>query len=126
MGKLLLGIAALAGGVYLFMGKAFAGPLGIPAQSEPDSLILRQKKPVKTQATAASGRKYEVWMYPPQPNIGVYTVARELGGKAWIAFVYHADSNKYIPVKTNVTEIGLPADQVALKISQLKTDWKMA
>lgn len=125
--KIFLGLAALAGGLYLFMGRAFAatGKLGMPVGAEPDAPDLRALNPVKIDAVAPSQRMYEVWMYPLQPNVGVYTVAKEKFGKAWISFFYLADKNLRIPVKTNATEIGLTVPEAANKVAQLRTDWNM-
>lgn len=130
-----LGLAALAGGLYFWMGKAFAGPLGMPAHSEPDAPNLKRLSPVRTTATASSGRQYTVWMYPPDPTVGVYTVAKLIGGpgakasgQAWLAFFYNVNNpaaTQRIPVKTNATELGLPvADALALT-NLLKADWNM-
>lgn len=123
---ILIALAVLAVAALAFGSKPGSSSSGAPpAGSEPEG-TLNQGAPVRQTSTAASGRRYTVWMWPPVTGVGVYTVAQQEGTIAWIAFIYQAETNKSIPLKTNVTQVaGATEAQRETMLRALREDWKL-
>src|SRR5262245_61201606 len=116
-----LGLLGLVG-----LAKASPPASAIPKGSgpEPESK-WRGKQFVKVETTAASGRKYETWMWEPVEGVGVYTIARAKvasGQAPWVSYFYQADTNTRTPAKTNVNDLGLTPDAAAQLLNVLRAD----
>lgn len=122
----LIGLAFLAALAALAAGKKAPAAGVLPEGSGPSEFSqLAGKSPVKNTAKAASGRMYEIWLWPAVANMGVYTVARLAGSTAWISFVYDANTNKSQPVKTNVMQLPISDAEKAQLLGFMRTDWNL-
>lgn len=127
---IVLALAALAAAAVLaFGGKATASGGGSssspPVGSEPEG-ALRRGDPVRQISTAASGRRYVVWMWPEVPKVGVYTVVQAEGTSAWLAFMYSAATDTSIPLKTNIMQLsGMNDTAKAALLALFRQDWRI-
>lgn len=97
-----------------------------PSGSTPDG-ALNRGTPVRQLATAKSGRRYVVWMWPEAPGVGVYTVVQAEGTNAWLAFMYNAATDTSIPLKTNITQLaGMSDDGRAALYKLFRDDWRIS
>ena len=123
---IVIGLAFIAALAALAASKSAPAAGVLPEGSGPTEFPqLSGKSPVKNTAKAASGRMYELWLYPSVPGMGVYTVARLAGSTAWISFVYNADTNKSQPVKTNVMQLPISDGEKSQMLGFMRTDWNL-
>lgn len=123
-----IGLAFLAALAALAASKGSSSPAAgrLPDGSGPTEFPqLSGKQPVANTAKAASGRMYEIWLWPSVPGMGVYTVARLAGSTAWVSFVYNADTNKSQPIKTNVMTLPISDGEKAQLLGYMRTDWNL-